>query len=75
MEGGHSKVEVSVNFRIIPFGHASFEISRQGREEEKQPREKEVAQYLEPRTTNLQSAQITFGGDNYMVPKTTGSFF
>jgi hypothetical protein len=75
MEGGHRKVGFSVNFKIIPFGHASVEIKVQGGEEEEQPREKEVVLYLEPRTTNLQSAQITFDGNDYTVPTTTGSFF
>jgi hypothetical protein len=65
-----AEVKINVNFRIIPFGHASIEIK--GHEEEKELREKELPVYLEPKTTNLQLIEITFDGENYTVPKTTG---
>jgi len=65
-----AEVKINVNFRIIPFGHASIEIK--GHEEEKELREKELPVYLEPKTTNLQLIEITFDGGNYTVPKTTG---
>jgi hypothetical protein len=65
-----AEVKINVNFRIIPFGHASIEIK--GHEEEKELREKELPVYLEPKTTNIQLIEITFDGENYTVPKTTG---
>jgi hypothetical protein len=65
-----AEVKINVNFRIIPFGHASIEIK--DHEEEKELREKELPVYLEPKTTNLQLIEITFDGENYTVPKTTG---
>jgi hypothetical protein len=65
-----AEVKINVNFRIIPFGHASIEIK--GHEEEKELREKELPVYLEPKTTNLQLIEITFDRENYTVPKTTG---
>lgn len=65
-----AEAKINVNFRIIPFGYASIEIK--GHEEEKELREKEPPVYLEPRTTNPQLIEITFGGENYTVPKTTG---
>jgi len=66
------QIRISVNFRIIPFGHASIEVKHN--EEEREVREKESPVYLEPKTTNPQLIEITFGGENYMVPKTTGGF-
>lgn len=65
-------IKVNVNFRIIPFGHASIEVK--GYEEEKEVREKKFPVYFEPKTTNPQLIEITFGGENYEVPKTTGGF-
>lgn len=75
MEREQRKVGVIVNLKILPFGHTSIEIKGQGREREEKTGEKEVALYLEPRTTNLQSAQIIFDGNNYTIPTTTGSLF
>ena len=70
----HNSIKINVNFRIIPFGHVSIEVK--GREEEKETREreKESPVYLEPKTTNPQLIEITFGGENYTVPKTTDGF-
>lgn len=70
MKGAETKI--NVNFKIIPFGYASIEIK--GHEEEKELREKEAPVYLEPKTTNPQLIKITFDGENYTVPKTTGGF-
>jgi hypothetical protein len=67
-----AQIKINVNFRIMPFGHASIEVK--GHEEEKEAREKESLVYLEPKTTNPQLIEITFGGENYTVPKTTGGF-
>ena len=65
-------VKVNVNFKILPFGHTSIEVK--GLEEEKEEREEEFPVYLEPKATNPQLIEITFGGDNYGIPKTTGGF-
>lgn len=65
-----AQIKININFRIIPFGHASIEVKRY--DEEKEVREKESPIYLEPKTTNPQFIEITFGGENYTVPKTTG---
>ena len=62
--------QIKINVRIIQFGHASIEIK--GHEEVKEVKEKEPPVYLEPKTTNPQVIEITFGGENYIVPKTTG---
>jgi len=67
-----AQIKIDINFKIIPFGHASIEI--RGQEEEKEAREKEFPVYLEPKTTNPQLIEIIFGGENYTVPKTTGGF-
>lgn len=64
-----AQLKINVNFRIIPFGHISIEIK--GHEVEEEVREKESPIYLEPKTTNPQAIEITFGGENYSVPKTT----
>jgi len=64
------QIKINVNFKIIPFGHASIEVK--GHEEEKEAREKESPVYLEPKTTNPQLIEITFGGENYKIPRTTG---
>jgi hypothetical protein len=61
---------VSFNFKILPFGHAMIEIkSGEGVEKEKV---KQPATYMEPKTTDTKIVEIIFGGDNYIVPKTTG---
>lgn len=67
-----AQIKVNVHFRIIPFGHASIGIK--GHEAEKIVREKESPVYAEPQTTNPQLIEITFDGENYTVPKTTGGF-
>jgi len=67
-----AQIRINVNFKIIPFGHILIEMK--GYEEEKEVREKELLVYLEPKTTNPQLIEITFGGENYTVPKTTDGF-
>jgi len=64
------KIKINVNFKIIPFGHVSIEV--EGHEEEKEVREKESPVYIEPETTNPQLIEITFDGENYKMPTTTG---
>jgi len=66
------QIKINVNVRIIPFGHAEIQIK--GHEEEKELGRREVPAYLEPKTTNPQLIEITFGGENYLVPTTTGGF-
>lgn len=65
-----TQMKINVNFRIIPFGHASIEIKGHG--EEIEVIEKRPPIYLEPRTTNPELIEIIFGGENYIIPKTTG---
>lgn len=67
-----AQIKINVHVRIIPFGHASIEIK--GHEAEKEVRKKESPVYAEPQTTNPQLLEITFDGENYTVPKTTGGF-
>lgn len=67
-----TQIKINVNFRIMPFGHTFSEVK--GHEEEKEARKKESPVYLEPKTTNPELIEITFGGENYTVPKTTGGF-
>jgi len=64
------QIKINVNFKIIPFGYVSIEIK--GHEAEKEAEEKESPVYLEPKTTNPQLIEITFGRENYKVPRTTG---
>lgn len=66
------QTKVYINFRIIPFGNASIELK--GLEEGMEVREKKCPVYLEPKTTYPQLIDVTFGGENYGVPKTTGGF-
>jgi len=65
-----SVVQIQINFKIIPFGHASIEVKYHGAE--KDVEEKEFPVYSVPKTTNPQLIRITF--DEYKVPKTTGGF-
>jgi hypothetical protein len=67
-----ANIKVNVNFRILPFGYTSIELK--GRGVETEIREKEFPVYIEPKATNPQLIEITFGGENYGVPKTTGGF-
>ncbi len=63
------QVKLNINFRILPFGHASVEIK-----DRKGKRKKETPLYAEPKTSNLEWMEITFDGIDYIVPKTTGGF-
>ena len=64
-----SVVQIQINFKIIPFGHACIKIKH---EAEKDVEEKEFPVYSVPKTTNPQLIEINF--DEYKVPKTTGGF-
>ena len=68
-----SKLGINVSVRLLPFGYASIEVKEFGKEEE--PRKKISPVYLEPKTTNPQLIEITFDGETYTVPKTTGGLF
>ena len=64
-----SQVKVSVNFKIQPFGHVSLDIKSSKELEE--PKTERLTTYMEPKTTDIKMAEITFDGDSYIVPKTT----
>jgi hypothetical protein len=66
------QMKITVNVRIIPFGHAEIQIK--GHEKEKERGREQVPTYSEPKTTNPQLIEITFGEENYIVPTTTGGF-
>jgi hypothetical protein len=64
--------DININFRILPFGHAAVVI-RNGSD---MPRSKEsLPQYREPKTTGEGLVEISFDGNNYTVPKSTGGLF
>ena len=68
---GISEVNVNIGFKILPFGHAQIVIKGQ------EPRKKKLEQpvkYIEPMTTNIQTIEIGFGGEEYKSPKTTSGF-
>jgi hypothetical protein len=74
MQGGRNmkvpETKVNINFKILPFGHAQIEI--RGGEETKEAKLECIPVYTEPKTTNQQIIEITFGGEEYRTPKTTG---
>lgn len=65
------QAEVKVSLRFVPFGHATIEIK--SRAEAPVEAEKKSFYYIEPRTTNPQTTEILFAGeeDHYAVPQTT----
>jgi len=63
-----SVMQIQINFKIIPFGHASIEVKYHIAEKE----EEKFPVYYVPKTTNPQLIRINF--DEYKVPKTTGGF-
>lgn len=65
-----SEMKVNISFRILPFGHAQIEIK--GGEEIRKAKLERTSEYSEPKTTNQQIIEITFGGEEYRIPKTTG---
>ncbi len=64
------EAKVNINFKILPFGHARIEIK--GGEMAREAKLEQVPKYSEPKTTNQQIIEITFGGEEYRTPKTTG---
>jgi len=64
------QAELKTHLRFLPFGHAVVEV-RVGDEVPK-PKEEGARVYAEPGTTNTRALDITYDGENYAVPKTTG---
>lgn len=64
------EAKVNINFKILPFGRAQIEIK--SGEIAREAKLKRVPEYSEPKTTNQQTIEITFGGEEYRIPKTTG---
>jgi hypothetical protein len=64
------EVKFSVNLRILPFGRAVVEM-KSGEQVKEEKMERQPV-YTEPKTTDIKIVEIIFGGDNYIVPKTTG---
>jgi len=67
-----SPQNITFNVRIMPFGHAAMTV----RTGEGNPRVKEsMPVYREPKTTDEGMLEISFNGNNYSIPKTTGGLF
>jgi len=64
------RARVNVSFEILPFGQSH--IVMRGTEETKQTTLKQPVTYGEPNTTNQQPVEISFGGEEYKAPKSTG---
>lgn len=65
-----SQAKININFKILPFGHA--EIDMKTGEPAKGEKIEQPTVYIEPKTTDTKTIEISFGGENYIVPKTTG---
>jgi len=66
-------VIVNIRLKIIPFGQSSVEFRSSGKE--RNEAEAQFPEYLEPQTTNPHFVEISFDGENYSVPQTTGGLF
>ena len=63
------QLNINANVIILPFGQAVVKVNGgQGVQEIKA----RPTDYYVPETTNIQLIEITYGGDDYGVPKTTG---
>lgn len=63
---------ITVNVRIMPFGHAATLIrTGDAIPEVKEP----LPEYREPKTTDEGIFEISFDGNNYAIPKSTGGLF
>ena len=67
---GDSQVRLNISVRFLPFGHVV--IQSKGSEPVEMEKKEQKPVYSEPRTTDTKIVEITFGGENYIVPKTTG---
>ena len=61
---------INISFKILPFGQATIEMK--GGEQVKEEKIEQIPIYTESKTTDVKIIEITFGGENYIVPKTTG---
>jgi hypothetical protein len=61
---------LNINFKILPFGQAAIEMK--SGEQIKEEKIEQLPVYTVPKTTDVKMIEITFGGENYIVPKTTG---
>lgn len=66
-------VKVNIKLKIMPFGQSSVEVRSSGKEVEKP--ETQLLVYLGPKTTNPHFVEISYDGENYSVPQTTGGLF
>lgn len=65
------ETKFNVSLKILPFGHAVVEL-RVSEEEVKEEKIEQTPFYTEPKTTDTNVIEISFGGENYKIPKTTG---
>ena len=65
-----SEQNVNINFKILPFGSAQIKIK--GSEEIREAKLEKTSEYGEPKTTNHQIIEITYGGEEHRIPQTTG---
>lgn len=67
-----SPQNITFKVRIMPFGQAAMTV----RTGEGSPQVKEsMPVYREPKTTDEKLLEISFDGNNYSIPKTTGGLF
>jgi hypothetical protein len=66
-------VIVNIKLKILPFGQSLVEFRSSGKEGEKIETQPPV--YLGPKTTNPHFVEVSFDGENYSVPETTGGLF
>lgn len=65
-----SEIRLNVTVKILPFGHVVIQTKSSEQVGMEKMERKPV--YAEPRTTDTKMFEIAFGGENYIVPKTTG---
>lgn len=69
------ETKININLKILPFGHAQIVLKGFDKIEKYPKGLKQFPQYGEPKTTNQQSIEIIFGGEEFKVPKTTSGLF
>ena len=65
--------KANLNIKILPFGHISIEMK--GSESAKENKLDQSVIYGEPGTSYPPLVEISFGGEEYRTPKTTGGTF